>query len=92
MKIWPKRLKFRLKTQKNVKSNNLKRITQSFLKSPLHFVRRYNDTIGGISLIKYSKNIEVLNAEQRRQLCGVQDEFLNIIKNIFACEISIDNE
>lgn len=43
-------------------------------------------------MIKYSKNIEVLNAEQRRQLCGVQDEFLNIIKNIFACEISIDNE
>lgn len=43
-------------------------------------------------MIKYSKNIETLNAEQRRQLCGVQDEFLNIIKNIFACEISIDNE
>lgn len=43
-------------------------------------------------MIKYSKNIEVLNTEQRRQLCGVQDEFLNIIKNIFACEISIDEE
>ena len=43
-------------------------------------------------MIKFSKNIESLNAEQRRQLCGVQDEFLNIIKNIFACEISIDNE
>ncbi len=43
-------------------------------------------------MIKYSKNIETLNAEQRRQLCGVQDEFLNIIKNIFACEISIDEE
>lgn len=43
-------------------------------------------------MIKFSKNIESLNAEQRRQLCGVQDEFLNIIKNIFACEVSIDNE
>ena len=43
-------------------------------------------------MIKVVKNIEMLNAEQRRQLCGVQDEFLNIIKNVFGCEIVVDKE